>query len=210
MLDGLQEFLEETGRSVLRTKTPSFNPIGNLLTSHYFAKAREMFPDNERCAMFMGALFAADMIEHDREVREFLKEDGDRSWVLQSRTWISTWSYQSECMTVQHMLDDAVAPLLLPPDALIFMYADIDVCLERIGGREKAVVDLYEHREGLTRVFQQMKPLIDELEAGDFPPSTGWADVKVLQVDTTKIDAGQTFQQIWEFLNRERLIDVSG
>lgn len=205
-LDGLQEYLEETGRTVLRTKTPSFNPVGDLLSKHYFGKAREMFPDNERCAMFMGALFAADMLEHDREVRQFIKDDGDRSWVLQSRTWISTWSYQAPSPTVQEMLEDGVAPLLLPPDLLVFMYADVDTCMERIGGREKAVVDMYEHRSNLEMVLAQMKGFFEDMvDRGGGSP---WAGVKVLQIDTTNLSVAKTFTKIWDFLYQEHLLDA--
>ena len=186
-----KEWLEESGRTVWDTRTPSYHPVGTL-TRGYFDKAESLFPDERVRNTFMGSLIAADMLEHDLEVREKLaEEEGDDLFVLHGRTWISTYCYHALAHGVQSLLLMEVAPNLTKPHGIIFLHAEIDVCLERIRNREQAVVDLYERKTVLERVMKNWALLKKYL-----------TDYQVLDLDTTLLSQEEVFDHVKRFMNR--------
>jgi len=185
-----QDWLEETGRKVWVTNSPSYYPVGAIARS-YFTKAETLFPDDETRAAFIGALFSADMLEHDVEIRRKLtEEEGDDIFVLQSRSWISTYCYQAKCKGIQRFLLDEVRPRVHAPDAVIFLSADLDLCMERVRSRDKAIVDMFEKKATLQQVMDQWNFL------GKYLTNT-----HVLSCDTTEATPEETLGRIQDFFS---------
>ena len=84
-----------------------------------------------------------------------------------------------------------VAPKLLKPHGVIFLHADVDICLERIANRDKATVDMYERKSVLERVMEQWKTLSRYL-----------TDTKVLELDTTLLTQEEVFDRVRAYLER--------
>ena len=190
-----KEWLEEAGRTVWTTDSPSYHPVGTL-TKSYFHKALKMFPDDKKRAAFMGCLLSADMLEHDLEIRKKLEEEeGDDLFVLQSRTWMSTYCYQAKSKGMQMFLLDEIRPQLCVPNAVVFVYADVNVCMERIQSRDKKIVDMYETKGMLQQVLDHWNFLGKYMNG-----------IHVLSIDTTHITTEETLSKIQDFLSRWGLV----
>ena len=152
-----KEWLEETGRKVWVSDTPSYYPVGALNRS-YFPKAEKLFPNPETRALFLGCLFSADILEQDLEIRRKVEEeDGDDIFVLQDRSWISTYCYQAKSRGLQTFILNEIRPKLHTPDAIVFLQADLDVCLKRVQDRDKKNMDLFERKSVLQQVLDQWR-----------------------------------------------------
>jgi thymidylate kinase len=192
-----KEWLEETGRTAWTTRTPSYLPVGQALQG-YFKRGETLFPDPTDRAAFFGSLFAADMLEHDLEVRAQLAVGGrgDRFCVLQSRSWMSTYSYQYECAGVRALLKDVVVPRIHQPDVVVYMHADIDVCLQRVRQRDRMVVDMYEKGSVLKTVHSAMMSLINSDEL-PYP---------VHIIDTSTVPPEAVLEEVQTFLAEKSIV----
>lgn len=199
LIESLGVHLEDSGRKVFETRSPSMNPIGALLTDHYFSRATTMFPEKSLRDMFFGPLFIADMIEHDIEIRKMLQNDLDQTWVLQSRSWLSTYCYQSGSSRIQDLVFNDVRKVLHKPDAIVFLHGDPEVLIQRIQKRPEPLKDAFETKEQLTLVRRTMQEMLRSLS------NMGYL---VMSIDTTNLEVIESHRQLLDFLYQERLLDA--
>lgn len=209
----VQEWLEETGRTVHLTRTPSTGPVGQVIRGFY-PVARDLFPEESAMAAFFGPMMMADMLHHDLEIREQLgteKPKGDGHWILQSRNWISTWCYQGACRGVRDFLARELIPRTVQPHLVVKLEAEVGTCLERIRSRKQAIVDAFEHRAMLERVRDAWPKITHPSRSPVYDEEVRVAGMRegipLLRIDTTKVeDPRDNLRKVQDLLGRMFLI----
>jgi dTMP kinase len=202
----VQEWLEDTGRTVFRTRQPTDHPVGQTCRG-FFDTAREIWPLDSDRAAFFGLMMMADMLHHDHvEIKHelALHREYDKHWILQSRSWISTWCYQAKCEGIQTFIEKELIGLhrITTPQVVVFLKAPVDVCLERIRQRGEGFVDAFERRE----VIEQVQSEWDKLKPRLTSAGLLYKPIHVLEIDTSENDPQQVLLTVQKFLSERELI----
>ena len=125
-LDLLADRLESSGHKVLVTREPSSGPIGHLI--------RQALTDASQFdEATMALLFAADRVEHIREIKSHL-EAGEV--VLCDRYVLSSLAYNSQTLSLEWVLGlNAEADKRLHPDLTLYFDLSAQSAMARIGAR---------------------------------------------------------------------------
>ena len=174
----LSSYLIEKGYNVLLTEEPT----REIITGHFVKAAlshKEKFPKEVYLL-----LFVADRIAHvDKRIRPALEKG---KIVISDRYYFSTYAYQ-----VAQGIDEQIVRGLknflninLPePDIVFYIDVSPDVAIERLYGREKSTVELYEKKEFLEKVRENYLHLAEEC---GFIVIDGERDILEIQRDIRK------------------------
>ena len=162
----LTDRLEAAGHKVLVTREPSAGPIGTLI--------RQALADASQFdEATMALLFAADRLEHIREMKAHLAAG---EIVLCDRYVLSSLAYNSQTLTLEWILAlNQEADKRLHPDLTLYFDLSEQTALARIGARS-GDRERYETQRQLYQVREMYRML---------------ADVR-LDDNVTPIDASQT------------------
>jgi len=146
----LTKWLAEQKHSVEETFEPTDGPIGALIRS---ALSRTLVPANSNTPVSFSEdalclLFAADRIEHSREIREW-QDDGRH--VVCDRYIHSSIAYQSlgTGISPEHVVEANHGVAI--PDITIFLDVPVDACLDRLKDRDDSP-SVYEKKDILDRI----------------------------------------------------------
>lgn len=156
-IDLITSYLRGLGRSVATTRTPTRRDGKNVYATavgkwldERFKDGVALWPDDIQRALALGGAFFADMAMHDADfVVNRLASGID---VVQSRSWLSTASYQS----VSKQIREGAAQLgarMTTPDLTIYLDLPIEECLARIKARGavQGGGDIFEREDRLRR-----------------------------------------------------------
>lgn len=168
----LTDRLEASGYKVLVTREPSAGPIGTLI--------RQALADASQFdEATMALLFAADRLEHIREMKAHLAAG---EIVLCDRYVLSSLAYNSQTLTLEWILAlNQEADKRLHPDLTLYFDLSEQIALARIGARGSDR-ERYETQRQLYQVREMYRML---------------ADVR-LDDNVVTIDASQTPEAIAE------------
>lgn len=168
----LTDRLEASGHKVLVTREPSAGPIGTLI--------RQALADASQFdEATMALLFAADRLEHIREMKAHLAAG---EIVLCDRYVLSSLAYNSQTLTLEWILAlNQEADKRLHPDLTLYFDLSEQIALARIGARGSDR-ERYETQRQLYQVREMYRML---------------ADVR-LDDNVVTIDASQTPEAIAE------------
>lgn len=168
----LTDRLEASGHKVLVTREPSAGPIGTLI--------RQALADASQFdEATMALLFAADRLEHIREMKAHLAAG---EIVLCDRYVLSSLAYNSQALTLEWILAlNQEADKRLHPDLTLYFDLSEQIALTRIGARGSDR-ERYETQRQLYQVREMYRML---------------ADVR-LDDNVVTIDASQTPEAIAE------------
>lgn len=168
----LTDRLEASGHKVLVTREPSAGPIGTLI--------RQALADASQFdEATMALLFAADRLEHIREMKAHLAAG---EIVLCDRYVLSSLAYNSQTLTLEWILAlNQEADKRLHPDLTLYFDLSEQIALTRIGARGSDR-ERYETQRQLYQVREMYRML---------------ADVR-LDDNVVTIDASQTPEAIAE------------
>lgn len=183
-IDMLYDYLAGQGANVMKCRTPTANnPLGDHIRS-LFDNAAEMWPDPEHLALAMGSLMIADMMQFDLEVRRKLSEG---YWVVESRSWTSTYSYQGASSQLREMAM-RVGEVLRRPDIVFVFDLPIEECVRRIKARafagQQDEVELYEREDRLVKTFGHMQDLLRKWR------NKRWGVLKTIMCADTFLNTG--------------------
>lgn len=127
----LKNFFEEKGYPVLLTKEPTDNSIGSLIRQYADSKIRSLQPETE------ALLFAADRIEHSKQIEEHLKKG---IVVISDRYLHSSLAYQSAAGVDVDWIRSLNKGILNPH--IVFLL-DIDpyISLKRVNNRDRTIFE---------------------------------------------------------------------
>ena len=129
----LEARLKGLGRQVIRTAEPTDGEVGRRI--------REALSGEKPCSTAeLAALFLADRIAHNDEIREALDAGTD---VISDRYYYSSLAYQGPATDPDWVADmNRRCPAIIKPDLCVFLDVDYRQCKERLDRREK--LEIYE------------------------------------------------------------------
>lgn len=144
----LKEYLEQSGRKVILTCEPTYEPIGKIIRE-CLTKKMSAHP------ITIATLFAADRHEHivnsEYGILQYLEKGYD---VVSDRYLLSSYAYQSlECDMDWVMQINTMNENLLLPDVNLYINLTAEASMQRIQAN-RDVIDLYETEEILQKVYQ--------------------------------------------------------
>lgn len=147
----LTDRLEASGHKVLVTREPSAGPIGTLI--------RQALADASQFdEATMALLFAADRLEHIREMKAHLAAG---EIVLCDRYVLSSLAYNSQTLTLEWILAlNQEADKRLHPDLTLYFDLSEQIALARIGARGSDR-ERYETQRQLYQVREMYRMLAD-------------------------------------------------
>lgn len=147
----LTDRLEASGHKVLVTREPSAGPIGTLI--------RQALADASQFdEATMALLFAADRLEHIREMKAHLAAG---EIVLCDRYVLSSLAYNSQTLTLEWILAlNQEADKRLHPDLTLYFDLSEQIALTRIGARGSDR-ERYETQRQLYQVREMYRMLAD-------------------------------------------------
>jgi dTMP kinase len=137
------------------TYEPTDGPVGKLIRDSLSGRITA-HDSGERIRFSEGALsllFAADRIEHSREI-ERLRRAGDH--VVSDRYVHSSIAYQSTSADITPARVVEVNRGVAVPDITLFLDVPVDECLRRLGGRSDSPT-IYERKELLDRIDENYR-----------------------------------------------------
>ena len=155
----LAEELSSRGIKTVTTAEPTSLPTGKLLR-------RVLSGETESSPWSTAALFLADRIQHNCAEDGILQSLKNGCTVISDRYYYSTFAYQgSETDLDWTMNMHYSCPLIRRPDLVIFLTADVDVCLERINANRPAdAIEIYENAEALSRTKSLFERVFDKIK----------------------------------------------
>jgi dTMP kinase len=149
----LKGFFEEMGYNVEITQEPTRNKIGNLIRKYSKSKKRNLQPGTE------SLLFAADRIEHSREIKKMLKKG---IVIISDRYLHSSLAYQGAA-GVDTKWIGIINQKAIKPDLTILLDIDPEISLKRVENREKTVFEEENYLEKVREIYLALAD-IGELE----------------------------------------------
>ncbi len=155
----MADALRKRGLKVETTAEPTSLPTGKLLR-------RVLSGEVKSSPWSTAALFLSDRIQHnigENGIRDMLKHG---KTVISDRYYYSTFAYQGSDTDVIWAMDMHFnCPEIKKPDLVIFLTADVDVCLDRIrANRPDDAIEIYENTEALSKTKEQFEQVFDMLE----------------------------------------------
>ncbi len=146
--------LRADGADVFQTREPTGGPIGKVIR-------RSLSADPEAPPVeALPWMFAADRADHVFRFVEPARARG--TWVVSDRYVPSSLAYQSLTLPLEQVF--ALNAHFPVPDALIYVDVAVDMCLERIGGRDEAR-EIYERKGQLVAIDAAYHRVLDRLRA---------------------------------------------
>ena len=156
-LSWFSAWLQKKGYRVFLTE----EPMRESATGHFVKialRSKEKYPPEVYLLLFL-----QDRINHiENYIKPALK---DGKIVLSDRYHFSTLAYQTAQGLEREKIDGVLKALryeILLPDLTVFIDVPVEVALERIYGRTKGTVDIYEKEEFLKRVRENYLELAKE------------------------------------------------
>lgn len=149
----LKGFLEELGYNVEITQEPTRNKIGNIIRKYSKSKKRNLQPRTE------SLLFAADRIEHSREIEKMLKKG---IVVISDRYLHSSLAYQGAAGVDTNWIR-IINQKVIKPDLTILLDIDPEISLKRVENRKKTVFEEENYLEKVREIYLELAD-IGELE----------------------------------------------
>lgn len=180
-LERLADKLEAAGQRVFLTREPSDSAIGRLIREGLSGAA--CF-DEATIAL----LFAADRLEHIREIKEHLAAG---EIVLCDRYVLSSLAYNSQTLTLEWILQlNSEADKRLHPDLTLYFDLDANTAMARIDARG----DAHERYETQRQLYQvrEMYRMLAEVRLDDNVVTIDASQAP----DTVTEDAWQAVQKI--------------
>ncbi|MDY3785176.1 MAG: dTMP kinase [Eubacteriales bacterium] len=160
-IDILSERLRSEGRKIYKTAEPTESVTGGLLRD-------ALGGISKRSACEMAALFVIDRIFHNVNHKSgIMKMLNDGYDVICDRYYYSSLAYQgseTDFSWVRGMNLDC--PEIMRPDICIFLDISPRECVKRIG-KDRAVTEIYEKEEKLTRFRKQYFEVFELLKDTD-------------------------------------------
>lgn len=155
----LADELRKRGIAVETTAEPTALPTGRLLR-------RVLSGEVKSSPWSTAALFLSDRIQHnvgENGIRDMLEQG---KTVISDRYYYSTFAYQGSDTDVAWTMDMHFScPEIRKPDLVIFLTADVDVCLDRIrSNRPDDAIEIYENTESLSKTKAKFEQVFDMLE----------------------------------------------
>ncbi len=156
-LTRLQAALQQVGATAMATREPTAGPIGRIIRQ---TLGREASAPSVNSLPWM---FAADRSDHLERTVEPALARGE--YVVSDRYVPSSLAYQSLTLPLEDVF--ALNARFRVPDLLIFVRVPVDVCMQRIGGRDQKR-EIYEQTDALTAVSNAYDAVLQRLgERGD-------------------------------------------
>jgi dTMP kinase len=127
----LKDYLEEKREQVVLTKEPTDGLIGKLIWEYAESKSRSLRPETE------ALLFAADRVEHSRQIQSLLKEG---KTVLSDRYLHSSLAYQGAA-GVDLKWISTINRSAVKPDLVFLLDIDPVRSLNRVNYRDRTVFE---------------------------------------------------------------------
>jgi dTMP kinase len=131
----LKDYLKQKGFKIELHIEPTKSPIGELLWKYMKFKDRNLVPETE------ALLFAADRVEHSRNIKKALDE---KKIVICDRYTHSSLAYQG-ATGVDFNWMRSLNKYALKPDLIILLDIDPHKGLERVSNRKKTIFEDYEY-----------------------------------------------------------------
>jgi len=151
----LHEHVLAAGRACHLTYEPTDGPVGKLIRDSLSGRI-VAHDSGERVRFSEGALsllFAADRIEHSREIEQ-LRRAGTH--VVCDRYVHSSIAYQSTSADITPERVVEVNRGIAVPDITLFLDVPVDECLRRLGGRSGSPT-VYERKDLLDRIDENYR-----------------------------------------------------
>jgi dTMP kinase len=142
----LKVFLEELGYNVEITQEPTRNRIGNLIRKYSKSKKRNLQPGTE------SLLFAADRIEHSRDIEKMLKQG---KLVISDRYLHSSLAYQGAAGVDSNWIR-IINQKVIKPDLTILLDVDPEISLKRVENRKKTVFEEGNYLERVREIYLEL------------------------------------------------------
>ncbi|MFT6143507.1 MAG: dTMP kinase [Myxococcota bacterium] len=153
----LQSALQQTGAVALATREPTAGPIGRIIRQ---TLSGDVSAPSVKSLPWM---FAADRSDHLERTVEPALARGE--YVVSDRYVPSSLAYQSLTLPLEDVF--ALNARFRVPDLLLFVRAPVDVCMQRIGGRDQKR-EIYEQTDALTAVSNAYDAVLQRLaQRGD-------------------------------------------
>lgn len=156
-LTRLQASLQAAGATTLATREPTTGPIGRII--------RQTLGGDSDAPLVSSLpwMFAADRSDHLERTVEPALAAGE--YVISDRYVPSSLAYQSLTLPLEDVF--ALNARFRVPDLLLFVRVPVDVCLQRIGGRDQKR-EIYEQADALTKISGAYDAVLERLsQRGD-------------------------------------------
>jgi dTMP kinase len=167
----LENFFEEKCYPVLLTKEPTNNSIGSLISQYAVSKIRSLKPETE------ALLFAADRIEHSKQIKEHLKNG---IVVISDRYLHSSLAYQSAAGVDVDWIR-SLNKGILNPDIVFLLDIDPKISLMRVNDRNRTI---FEKKAYLIRVREKY---LEFAKAGELVVVDASRSIEEVQKDVRAI-----------------------